>query len=249
MVKGGGEVNDNYFIKIEDEYIEGHLGKAEDTRLLIVLKDPNSNDEAINQLFWMKDCVLTRKTGSRYYHVLGALARFILKTDNKKSALEQCAYINLYPFSGKSSAKNSKYSAVFSQLKNIKYPVTNAEKLTIDDAIKEDLAVNDLIDKYPKELQKIAANRLKIIENMLDQGCSVLTVKEIYYELIKHFDLKETPVTGKKEGGICEYNYFTYNNGEKDAKVYWYQHPSFPRINYTALGESLGFNKRINEID
>lgn len=139
------------------EKFEGPLSKKQ-PELLIVLKEPHGDEW---NSFWMRDEVMQTRTGV-YFHKLGAYARKILSTETKIDALERSAFINLYPYNGKSRTDGGGY-----------------EKL-----------INHWYDHtFEPDMHAILKNRLSIIRNALDSGIPIMTVGTTIDILVKEFDL------------------------------------------------------------
>ena len=145
--------------KLFSEY-EGLLGDT--AKLLIVLKEPHGDEW---NCFWMKEKVLPRKEGTRYFNVLGAFTKKILGTQTKIEALAQCAFVNLYPYDGKASAeKDGGYAKMIRVWKK---------------------------KEADEDLQKLLENRLKIIKNALDSAVPVVAPREIARQIKGEFSLQD----------------------------------------------------------
>lgn len=107
--------DDNGFcITDNGKVIEGFLGDEEKAEILFVLREPNDDHP---EKFWFKEILSPsyeyanndkgkeKRAATKYKHILGSLARATgrISTENNIEALKKCAYINLYPFSGKGS--------------------------------------------------------------------------------------------------------------------------------------------------
>lgn len=138
---------------------EGPLSEKQ-PELLIVLKEPHGDEW---NSFWMRDEVMQTRAGV-YFHKLGAYARKILNAETKIDALERSAFINLYPYNGKSRTDGGGY-----------------EKL-----------INHWYDhSFETNMQAILKDRLSIIRNALYSGIPIMTVGTTIDILVKAFDLKQ----------------------------------------------------------
>lgn len=90
---------------------EGFLGNDEQSKILFVMREPNSKGkEVVDGEFWFRDVVNPVNGLStidiRYFEILGKIACLLLGKSDKTDALKQCAYVNLYPKKGKGSRSN-----------------------------------------------------------------------------------------------------------------------------------------------
>ena len=203
-------MNENLFITNEQgKLLEGPLSDKP-TKILFVMKEPNG--EKLN-CFWMRDNVLARKDGSKYYNVLGAFAKSIIG-ESHHSSLEQCAYINLYPYNGKSNVAGGGYKKLIA--------------LWRKKSVKENEDTKDLNNKIN--------NRFQIIKDALENGISVVAHFEIADVLAKYSDLKndleKTTDYEKNKYHITSYQY------KDKAKLYAMPHPAYS-IKYDTLSKIL----------
>lgn len=99
----------NLFCKHGTTLIEGYLGNPDECEILFVLREPD--DPEPQKGFWFRDVVCgkqTGKTGTKYKNVLGMIAHKLLGGSEERQGdysqvLRKCAYINAFPFYGKSS--------------------------------------------------------------------------------------------------------------------------------------------------
>lgn len=101
---------DKLFCKVGCNYIEGYLDdENHDPELLFVLKEPDASAKNVTD-FWFKRNVMPNPQGlgKTYFKVLGETARKLIgnQDDDYSTVLKRCAFINIYPFSGKASASN-----------------------------------------------------------------------------------------------------------------------------------------------
>lgn len=90
---------------------EGYLGDDEQVKILFVMKEPNSQgEEVVKDEFWLRRVIRnevdTNYKGRRYFTILGKVACILLEFNDKREALERCAFINLFPVSGKQKVDN-----------------------------------------------------------------------------------------------------------------------------------------------
>ena len=87
---------------------EGFLGKPEECKILIILKEPDSdNKDATENLFWFKKVFLGKCKGKTYLSPLSQAASHLIP--GEKPALAYAAYINLRPEKGdKNTGKDFK---------------------------------------------------------------------------------------------------------------------------------------------
>lgn len=204
-------MNENLFIKNKQgKLLEGPLSDKP-TKILFVMKEPNG--EKLN-CFWMKDNVLSRKDGSKYYNVLGAFAKSIIGESHHLS-LEQCAYINLYPDSGTSNVAGGEYKKLIALCKGKPIKETQNTKASL----------NQILD-----------DRFRIIKYALENGISVVAHFEIANVLAKYSPLtdylEETTDYEKNKYHITSYQY------KNKAKLYAMPHPAYS-IKYDTLSKIL----------
>ena len=222
-------MDNKLFIKGENgEFYEGPLSDKP-TKLLFVMKEPNG--DKLN-CFWMKDVVDNinnerREIGLKYYNVLGAFAKSISNVNSHKEAWEQSAYINLYPFDGKSKAVSN--------------PETCKSYIDLINAINEwesttELDTAEPIDKTSTKSQ-ILCNRLKIIEVALENDISVAVHFEIADMIINHSVLSKYL---KNENVInAKHHIASFQYKDKKAKLYVIPHPTNRRLKYSELEKIL----------
>lgn len=227
MDKDVFNMDDRLFIRGKNgELYEGPLGdKANNIKLLFVMKEPNG--ERL-ECFWMKDKVITKEEGTRYYNVLGAFAKSFLKTSHH-DALMQIAYINLYPFKGCGTSKRDNEEKSYLDLMDTWEQYKDSNTLL-------DLDSADIIE-FSSSHEEILCNRIKIIKNALDNGISVVAFYDIANNL--YFD-KNFKGLFQREQSKREYPYFPiisyiYYNG---AKLYGIPHLN-RRYSYQKLKDNL----------
>ena len=211
--------------------IEGFLGDEQNAELLIILKEPNNNNQpdfwfynVVNNLLGSQGESVRDRKGLRFLRILGKLSCSILKEksdddDDIEAALKKCAFINLYPFDGESYAgKDSGY-------------------------IKTCIALNKkLNNKKPKsECDKkyiaIAENRIELLENLSKSNIKyILTVTGVFAILSYRKNVK--PYL-KMEYGKNKTRIFNCCELTNGTKIFEFWHPSCRRINYTYLDEAL----------
>ena len=217
-------MDNKLFIKGENgEFYEGPLSDKP-TKLLFVMKEPNGEKL---ECFWMKDKVITREEGARYYNVLGAFAKSISNVNSHKEAWEQSAYINLYPFDGKSKAvSNHEICKSYIDLINA---INEWESTT-------ELDTAEPIDETSTKSQ-ILCNRLKIIEIALENDISVAVHFEIADMIINHSVLSKYL---KNENVInVKHHIASFQYKDKKAKLYAISHPANRQLKYSELEKIL----------
>lgn len=220
-------MDDKLFARSEDrkKLYEGPLSDKP-TKLLFVMKEPNGEKL---ECFWMKDKVITREEGARYYNVLGAFAKTFIKMSHH-DALMHIAYINLYPFKGHSTSIRDPQKKSYLDLMDTWEQLKNSNTLlNLDSADKI---------KFDSSHEEILCNRIKIIKNALDNGISVVAFYDIANNLYCDKNFKDL---FKPEKSIKEYPYFPivsykYHNG---AKLYGIPHLN-RRYSYQKLKDNLG---------
>lgn len=222
------------------ENLEGLLGEGDYLpELLFIMREPNCQNQTN---FWFKEAVVQKRyshnvdknwkpEGTRFYNVLSMLAKRVLSTDDE-FVLHRCAYMNLYPFSGKDK-KSPKYIETlefFSKLENIDVN-KNFDDLTIK-----------------KETQTVAEHRSYVIQNVVNSGVkNILTTGDIYDEIMKmwkvpskeqlkyvfryKYDENDKEFKKKWEFNVC------YIGESKQTRLISFWHPSYTNINYQALEE------------
>lgn len=89
-----------YFYKNKQGiYTEGFIGDKEQSSILFILREPNSQGE-LADTFWFKDIVHKQESNNKYFRVLGKIASILLCGNDYAKALKKCCYINLYPVKG-----------------------------------------------------------------------------------------------------------------------------------------------------
>lgn len=220
-------MDDKLFARSEDrkKLYEGPLSDKP-TKLLFVMKEPNGEKL---ECFWMKDKVITREEGARYYNVLGAFAKTFIKMSHH-DALMHIAYINLYPFKGHSTSIRDPQKKSYLDLMDTWEQHKNSNTLlNLDSANKI---------KFDSSHEEILCNRIKIIKNALDNGISVVAFYDIANNLYCDKNFKDL---FKPEKSNKEYPYFPivsykYHNG---AKLYGIPHLN-RRYSYQKLKDNLG---------
>ena len=217
-------LNEELFIKENGAFYEGCLSEINPPKLLIVMKEPNGDH--LN-CFWIKNVIKNvlsdpkERGEQRYFKILGAFAQRIVGESDHKTALEQCAFINLYPFKGKSS--QSKSDANESYLALMKKWDKEFSPKQGQPICKKDLS----------DLNKILCNRLQIIKDALEQKIPVAAHRQIANRLVNTEGYELQQIEDYVKGYAC----YEYKNG---TKVYALPHPANPRLSYSALSEALG---------
>ena len=210
--------------------IEGYLGDEakEGCKILFVLREPNSGgyNEASGE-FWMHRVATGEKLkhSSYYRQVLGTLAIKLCCPDFCKEpfeptdeclcqALRNCAYINLYPFSG-AGRKGERFELTNNELTLIKSDCSFAEQLSAQD-----------IKKY----EKIALNRYCIMSRMI---CDyIITTPEIFIALVGGKKADASPHdTGFKLGNGISFCAAEF----KGKTLLSYYHPRYTGVSYNNL--------------
>ena len=218
-----------FFISQNGEPIEGYLSDNHQPKILIILKEPHTDD---NLIFWFyrvvnnmedfKEKSARTGTGKRFFNIIGNIACALLKYEKndaaaKETALKQCAFINLYPYDGKAYAgKSSGYQSTLRALKG-------------------------KADGRTAELTELVERRRELFRNLGESSIEcVLTVPEVY-ELLTH-------------GKTDEYSFYlnlAYGKGKLKSfrrstvdgiAVYEFWHPSCVKISYHHLNKALGFH-------
>ncbi len=157
------DVSDLFCKNKNEKPIEGYLGDEAktDCKILFVLREPD--DPEPQNGFWFKNVIEGGIGGTKYKNVLGMIANKLLnnskeRLDDYKQILKECAYINVYPFCGKST-KTDMCKEVINTLKS-----AEANK-------------GDSID-CRSNAEAIANNRFRIIQ---DINCRyIVTVGDIF---------------------------------------------------------------------
>ncbi len=211
-------MNPELFIKEKDgTLLEGPLSD-QPTKLLIVMKEPNG--DSLN-CFWLKKVVHRTEKGkmaTKYYNTLGAFAKTFLNESTHNPALKKCAYINLYPFDGKSTVKGGGYINLIKLWKNQNI---NSDNYDID------------------VLKSTLNNRLQIIGNALNSGISVAAHYEIANMLLTDNTFKDK-FKKTQEYPDNKYHISSYKYGAK-AKLYAIPHPS-RQMSYCNLAKILAIS-------
>lgn len=218
------KVEDLFYKPDEGKAIEGYLGEEakEECKILFVLREPHEDNP---DGFWFNEKVVNPKPqeerqGQRYFKSFGTLAYKLLggKDDSPcdcklEEALRHCAYINIYPFSGESNASNQYYCALAA--------LKRAESVSNEPIVLEEL------DK--KNYERIAMNRLQIIQNM---DWKILVTVCGVFEAITNREAKDCPkgiTVGYKSGKQPDKEFrFAYYNNDCNKRIVSFYHPSHP---------------------
>ena len=158
---------EQFFYHYNGRPIEGFIGNPNECKILFILKEPDTGSA---EEFWFKKGVdQCGKGAKRYFHILGKIAAKILdrsgdldNDDFLQSVLKECAYINLYPIKGETSASDD-YKIVLELLEN-----TESDPIEINKKCNHN---------------EIASNRKYLIENI---NCDyIVTVWDIFDKIIK----------------------------------------------------------------
>ena len=218
-------MDDTLFTRSKDgKLYEGPLGENSDNiKLLFVMKEPNGDD--LN-CFWMKEKVITRKEGTKYYNVLGAFAKSFINVNTHEVALERSAYINLYPFDGKSEAiPNSETGKSYIDLINDVNVWKNVRKLDVAEPIFKGCTK-----------KQILCNRLKIIKDALENNISVVVHFEIADMIVNCSILSNC--FEKKDIKKEKYHISSFRYKDKKSKLYAIPHPA-SMLKYSELEKIL----------
>ena len=209
------------FVRNENgDVIEGYLGDDKQAEILFLLREPNSGGKGADN-FWFYDAIRNnidfdkihnpreRRTAkiaqTKYINVLRKLSQLVLKEGKEKEELlRQCAYINLYPFSGERE-QSKDYVDTLDMLMHFKY---NDQKIETMKIAKDS----------PKE--NIISNRLKILESI---GCNyIITTGDIFKALRSSGWLKDI-----EEGSGFKYkNNKTFDKARIfGVEIYEFYHP------------------------
>ena len=218
MDKDVFNMDDRLFIRGKNgELYEGPLGdKANNIKLLFVMKEPDG--EELN-CFWLKQVFKDEEKGIRYFNSLNIYIGklFGKKAKIKDELLNKIAFINLFPFFGKSHVVEGKgYSALMQD--SVWKDAKTAE-------LKEQISVND-------ENKIILRNRIEIIKNALDNGVCIVAHFEIIDFMKKHF--REIELVDTIEDNDFHINSYLYKG---DEKIYAIQHPTTRKVSYKKIEE------------
>lgn len=231
---------EEYFFKSDDgQALEGYLSDDKCAELLIILKEPHSDD---NPYFWFYNVVnnlndiRSKPGGRRFFNILGSLVCGILgetKNDEatKENALKRCAFINLYPYDGKAVAEHNKsgYSLTYSVMNNL---------TVTDNKIEEWEKVKGI------NISSVADRRTELFKHLSESNIKyILTVPEIFAMLSKaeNKDKKTFIAINYKNSGkekTRKFNQDQYRLSDK-ITVFEFWHPSYTRINYENLDKAL----------
>ena len=221
--------------------IEGFLSDDPDPQpqVLFILKEPHNSNETE---FWFHHVVNRKQNymagnGKRFYTVLGCLACLLtgengIADKNKDRALQKCAYINLYPFSG---AKNVRMGA--GKLKN-GYLKTNR---CIDNRLNGAKLKQD-----DEKAIDYALRRIKLINELPESGIQyIVTVQDFYSVLKKAYSVNNTEKTYislnyNRYGKQADYpKEFRTCRLESGIELFEFWHPSYSYINYNYLSQAI----------
>ncbi len=211
-----------------DEEKEGYLNDGQtDLKVLFILREP---DSPTWDSFFMKNVVKSKgKTGGlRYYNILKKLAQIVLNKADDDNIFQECAFINLYPHDGKSSAGDGFYKTL------------NTIKKLPNGEVKNETSTTG------KDILEIANKRIDLINN-LPKGTKIITVQDIYKALAKPD--KEKYMTYKK-GAISKDFFCSQCRFNNNVIVYEFWHPSYTHIAYQPLIDiTKSANHNINRTD
>ena len=219
------DVSDLFCVNDTGTPIEGYLSDNEACEVLFVLREPNTKGyNNTTGEFWMRSVVSGEKRylGEKYVNTLGTVAALLLGEDltesGKIKALKRCAYINVYPFSGKGRA-GERYYKTLEQLAALQSEAdfTDVRRLN---------SIND-----QREYRIIAENRIEIINRM---PCKyVVTVCGAFEAIVgkKAEECCYGIIAPKKKFRIAEKN---------DKKIVAYYHPG-ARVDHGKIDVSRVF--------
>ncbi|MBQ4446706.1 MAG: hypothetical protein II897_00215 [Clostridia bacterium] len=180
------------FYKVNGKTIEGYLNDINrNPFILFVLREPNSGgyDKPSNE-FWMKRVIDPRNNVSRsgkYLRTLGTLAAKLKGeeinsgvdyTHKFKELLNECAYINIYPFSGSGKA-------------GVHYYKTETALFDVQKGGASFFSDSPLTVADKENYDAIAKNRLQIIKDI--QCKYVVTVCGAYEAIVQTADAGKLP--------------------------------------------------------
>ena len=237
----------------KDRYIEGFLGENKESKILFLLREPHVESDEGQQDFWFKRILddkdddenhipFRKPKNLKYFNTYATLASYLLDipdTEEELKAIRQCAYLNLFARSGTGSA-SPKYIETRDYLVN----------LLKGNPIPED------------ELQTEAGYRAHrfygLLHDLLNNGTQfIVTVGDIYTEL-KYFAVDQEwtwlDLTYKKKPkGQQEkvertksFNGVTVRLFEKEVKLLWFWHPSYPTYQPKLLQKTIDGQYIIN---
>lgn len=223
------ETNEFGFYEIDGKPIEGFLGDEEKADILFVLREPNTNGK-LTKSFWFKNAAFDigydecdakdKRARTKYKKVLGKFATGFEKE------IKNCAYINLYPFSGEGS-KSKLYK--------------NALKELQDKSINKEYQC-----QVVKDYKELIDNRLEVIKKC---GCkNVVTTSDIFYALKRYYE-KDKGIEKDFNGTYKYKNDRVFNSFKFEGINYIeFYHPSYS-IDYDALRKMLDDYKQQNGVD
>lgn len=236
---------DDYTLKSSDNAkIEGALSNEYTSKMLIVLKEPHSDDD---QIFWFYNVVnnlndksgknARRGTGKRFFNILGSMACSILKDEtDKEIALKNCAYINLYPYDGKAVSEYNKSGY------SLTYNAINAKRNEKNLTKNQNEKISEWNNQKGCDINRIAEKRIALFDHLKECGIKyILTVPEIF-NLLCNGNTTERFLTVEygKNKNIQDFDQCTLSNG---VTVFEFWHPSCTRISYDHLNEALECRK------
>ena len=230
---------EDLFVKNKEGYaIEGFLGEPNSCKVLFVLKEPNTGDyKTHSNCFWMQR-VLESKThvphSGEYIRTLGIIAAKLLYPEKDPHQLNaevfmkllgECAYINVYPFSGLGKA-GERYKSTLETL----------SALSVADRCNP--LPYTLSSEFETDYARIAHNRLRIIK---DSDCNYVITVCGAFEAIVGKNAKDCPrgiSLGSKLFRVCK----LYNK-----TIASYYHPKARVDHYSMSIEHLiQFAKRLD---
>lgn len=209
-----------------DDVIEGFLNVENKAEVLFLMREPH-NDEQKD--FWLKRVVsdkldnvpyeYTKGNGTRFFNTFNCFLKALYKSESEE-LLRDCAYINLFPFSGKAKAS----SLYLELIGGFSKADTDYEKHQNTDAA--------------SSLKELAALRYLLLHQLTENGVKyIFTTREIFDALMKLTDKKKTEIYLKYEGRYTkEFRSFDFIN---NSKVYEFYHPSATVISYKKLKSAL----------
>lgn len=236
-----------------DHYIEGFLGDNEESKILFLLREPHNESEEGQQDFWFKrilddedDCetraAFRKPKNLKYFNTYATFASYLLDIpDNEEDlrAIRQCAYMNLFARSGK-GFKSDKYKATLKYL----VALLDGESIVPDDKKREEY---DRAHRFYRLLQDFINNGTEYIVTV-DDIYSKLSCFAIHEEStwlnLKY--MKRQKGQQNKVEHIKSFTYITIRLFEKDVKLLWFWHPSYPTYQPKLLSYAIDEQYIIN---
>ena len=182
----------------KEYYIEGYLNGDKSSRILVILKEPNTGNGGVWDAikgskyphFWFGNVVNNRsavKNGEFYYCRLNNTIEHIV---DKNKKIDDCIYINLSPLWGSEKCSNF-YGKVLRALNTLKKDKEKENKEQIYNSCawvgwKKECEENK---KFAKGLAKsVIKNRIALIEDLvLKKGVDTIVTMPGIYEGLKKF--------------------------------------------------------------